>query len=310
MIKWDDKLVLLKKETTYGTDATATPAANALMTSEFQIEPLAGERQQRNLDRPGQGASPDLYLNKHHRGSFKIEAAGAGAAGDAPAFNAALLAAAFAETLTASTKAQYDPITGDGDSATMDFYWGSDLFKVLGLRAGVGFEYVVGQIPYLTVDWMGLFTAPANTAAPADPDYSSFQDPLPVEDDNAPTLTIHGHAAALESLRIGSGYQLQFRSLVNQEAVRRSRRRIEGTARIEAPTIAVQDYFAVATGHTLGALSLVHGLTAGNIVEVSAPAVQIRDVRPVNVDGDKFLDLDLLFTASEAGDDELAYIFR
>lgn len=52
-------------------------------------------------------------------------------------------------------------------------------------------------------------------------------------------------------------------------------RKATGTAVVVADTIATKDWFSIAKTSTRAALSVVHGKTAGNIVEITAPAVEI-----------------------------------
>jgi hypothetical protein len=54
-----------------------------------------------------------------------------------------------------------------------------------------------------------------------------------------------------------------------------SDRRSTGSVVMEATQLSTKNWDAIAKGHTDGALALVHGTSAGNIVELAAPVVQI-----------------------------------
>ena len=304
----EDKVVLIKKETTYGTDPTPTGAANAILTTGFQIQPNESTRVDRNLDRPGYGASPAIMAGKNVGFGFRVEAVGSGAAGTAPAFGPVLQMGGFAEVVDAGVSVTYAPVSEDPASATMYFYQGPNLHKGLGGRAGVGFEAAALAIPYFTADGRALYVAPA-AGAPTGVDYSDFLTPRPVEDAITPTFSLHSHGAVMQRLSIGAGRSPTYRNLVNQEAIRLPPRRIEGSCTIIAPAIATKDYYAAMAAETLGALSFVHGVTAGRIVAVAASLVQIVSIAHTEIDGELGLDLGLLFVASDAGDDELSFIF-
>lgn len=304
----DDKVLLFKKETTYATDPTPTGAANAVQTTEFAIQPLEMTAVPRNLDKPGQGASPDVMTMANVPFSFKIEASGGGAAGDPPPYEDVILAAGFAATVDVGVSVTYDPVSVDPDSGTAYFYQGPHLHKALGARGAMGFELEVGKMPYFTFDYRALYAAIA-AGAPTGVDYSGYRVPSPVEDANTPTFTLFGYAALLQKLSIGGGRTPSYRNLVGQEAIRLGPRRITGQATIVAPGIAAKDYYAAMKAGTLGALSCIHDSAAGDIVEVAAAAVQITSIRHIDIDGDLGLDLGLLFTETD-GDDEVAYIVR
>ena len=73
--------ILAKIEATYGTDATPTEAANALLVSNVSINPLNAQNVSRDLIRPFLGGSEQLVGAANIELSFDVELAGAGAAG-------------------------------------------------------------------------------------------------------------------------------------------------------------------------------------------------------------------------------------
>ena len=98
--------ILAKIESTYGTDSTPTEVANALLVSNVSINPLSAANVDRDLVRPYMGASEQLVGTAYIDLSFDIELSGAGTAGTAAAYGPLLRACGFAETLSASVRAE------------------------------------------------------------------------------------------------------------------------------------------------------------------------------------------------------------
>jgi hypothetical protein len=82
-----------------------------------------------------------------------------------------------------------------------------------------------------------------------------------------------------------------------------------GTAVIEAPTIAAKDFFTVANNDTTGLVTFQHGITAGNIVTLLAPIVDIGNPTYSDQDGIQMLNLPYVAIPSSAGNDEITLTF-
>ncbi|GAB4184242.1 MAG: hypothetical protein OHK0024_24410 [Thalassobaculales bacterium] len=112
---WRNKVLLAKVETIYGTDSSPTGAANAIQATDVQLRPMEGGEVRRNLDRGFMGSSGSLLVNLHVALSFKVEMAGAGTAGTAPAYGPLLRACGMSEVLVTGTGTiQNSPPTSTG----------------------------------------------------------------------------------------------------------------------------------------------------------------------------------------------------
>ena len=100
---WRKKAILLKLEDTYGVDAGPTGALNAVLGLDVQPRPLQAQQVERTVDRPYLGARPKTLANLQSELTFKVEAAGSGVAGTAPAYDALLQACALSPTTVAAT---------------------------------------------------------------------------------------------------------------------------------------------------------------------------------------------------------------
>jgi hypothetical protein len=79
---------------------------------------------------------------------------------------------------------------------------------------------------------------------------------------------------------------------------------------IEAPTIAQKDYFTIANDDTTGLVSFQHGTTAGNIVTLLSPTVDIGNPSYSDQDGIQMLNLPYVAIPSSSGNDELYLTFQ
>lgn len=302
-LKFRRMAILAKVETVYATDPTPTGAANAIDAIDVEIEPLAGENVERGIIRPWLGAKPSILVGERMNLSFGVELAGAGAAGDVPAYGPLLRAAGLAETIDAGVNVEYDPVSTGEESATLYFHLDGLRHKATGGRCEAGLRINAEAIPQFRFSFTGLHVAPDDAALPA-VDFTAFQKPVPVSDDNTPTFTLHGHSAVMRSLELNLGNDIQHRNLVNSRSVLLVDRTSNGRVSIEAPLLATKDYFAIAKASTLGAMQLVHGVGAGKVVQIDAPKVQVRSPRYENDQGIAMLGIELVVTP-DAGDDEI-----
>lgn len=99
------RTILAKIESVYGTDATPTGSANAILVRNLTVTPIEAQQISRDLIRPYLGNSDTMLSEISAKCEFEIELAGAGTPGIAPAWAPLLLACAFAETLNTASVA-------------------------------------------------------------------------------------------------------------------------------------------------------------------------------------------------------------
>jgi hypothetical protein len=302
-LKWRQKAVLAKIESTYGQDAGPTGAANAILALNGELTPMQGDVVARDLLQPYLGATEDIPVGVHVACAFDVELAGAGAAGTAPAYGPLLRACGFAETINAGTDVQYDPVTTGQEALSLYFHMASNLHKLLGSRANTVIRIAPKQIPAMRFSFLGLWVDPAAAALPA-ADFSAFQDPLPASNANTPTFTLHGFEGVVRDFSLDLGNQVVHEDLINSESVDLNDRQVKGTLTLNATAIADKDFFAIAKARTKGTLQVIHGLGAGKIVQLDAPKVQLLNPRYGNADGTTTMTLDLKLLP-DTGDDEL-----
>lgn len=298
------RLVLAAIEATYGTDAGPTPAANAILTRSVDVTPLAGDDIERNLLRSYYGNSQSIAGEKHVELTLEVELAGSGTAGTAPSWAPLLRACGFAETTSAS-EVNYNPITGGEESVSCWIHRDGVLHKFTGGRGSVSFRLDVNNIPVMTFRFLGLLGAISNTGMPNTADYSAWQAPLPVTNANTSALTLQGVSVSFSQLTVDMSVETVKHMVVgNSSSILVVDRKPSGTAVIEEPTLATLDLYAKAEHASLGTLSLVHGTTAGNIVEIDCPKVATGSPTEQDLKGVQMLSVPLTINPN-AGNDEL-----
>ena len=303
------RTILVKAETTYGTDSTPTGTANAVLCKNLDITPMETELANRDLVRPYFGASEQYVAGAYVRVTFDVEMQGIGTAGTAPAYDALLKGCGLASTVAAGTSVTYAPISANFSSVTIYYNVSGVLHKVTGARGNLEMVIEAGQIPLYRFTFLGLYKAPTDTASPT-VDYTNYKAPNVANSDNTPTFALHSYSGVLQSLNINFNNNLSYRTLIGAEDIQLSDRSITGTAVIEAPTIATKDFFSLGLSTTVGSLSLIHGKTAGSKVELSSSRVNISNPAYSDLNGITMLSLPLQFVPSSSGNDELSIIVR
>lgn len=270
--RWPTLAMLHKIEATYGVDATPA-AADALIATNITFTPYEATAISRDLLLPYMGHQGEIMTAEYGKIEFDIEIAGAGAAGTVPKYGSILRACGFAETITAATKVEYTIVEAAQESGTI--YFNSDGVQhiFIGGRANLSLNLVPKQIPKFRISYMGMLGTVTDAALPAVA-MAGWTTPVPVSKANT-TLSLHGYAGAAESLSIDLGNTVTPRFLIGEEEMKITDRKTTGTAVVVATSVATKNWFQIAKARTRGALSAVHGKTAGNIVELSGPAVEI-----------------------------------
>lgn len=299
------KVLLAKVETTYATDATPA-ATDAIQTKNLSIQPYGGPTVTRDFDRSTLGAQQQINTAPMVSVSFDVEIAGSGTAGDAPAWGACLRACGFLETVDAGVDVTYSPVSTAFKSATLKFHLDGQLHTVLGARGNVSFSISRGQIPVMSFTFTGLYSRP--TTGSITPDYSDFIAPVAVTKVNTPTFDIFSTSVIAESFSVDMGNNVVHRNLIGSDQVFITDRNATGQMVIEAPAIGTKNWFTDVESHagvTDGAVQIIHGTTAGNIVQFDGPKVQLSSIEVADSDGLVVYNMATIW-APDAGDDEVS----
>lgn len=275
-IRWRSKIVLIKPETTYATDATPTGAANAVLMKNIEIRPMEGEDESRELELPWLGGQETIPTGLRSVLTGDFELVGSGETGVAPAWGPLLRAAGIAETVTPDDDpgdgtVVYNPVSDDHESVTIHFWIGNTRHILLGARGDAEIVKEAQSLPHIRVTLTGLWAKPAEQTRVV-PDLSAFAMPQVVTHANTPTFTVDAVPLVMRSFRMAFGNDVQPRLLVGREEIVIVDRAETITATVEAVPLSTFDPFAKARDRDRVALLLEHGTAAGRRVAIAAPS--------------------------------------
>lgn len=303
--------ILVGVETTYGTPLALTGAANALLARRApEWRPLAGTDDKVDNLRAFFGLQGTRLNQNYATVTIEIDAGGAGAAGTAAPYGALLRACGLSQTLVATTSAKYAPVSAAHESATIVWHDHLTSYQMVGARGTARFVMEPGKRPYFRCEMTGLIGAIADAALPTTT-LTAFREPLPASNINTPTFALGGYSCIVERFELDIGNKVEPRMLIGSESVLITDRTVTGTLVVEADTAAQKEWVAIARASTRGALSIVHGTTAGNIIEITAPAVEIGRMTFGASNSVRNVTLPLEFCHSAAtGNDEILITIR
>lgn len=311
-------VILAKIETTSGTDAVPTGAANALQVSNVSITPLDAANVELNYIRAFFGNSPTLVGSASVKCSFSVDLAGSGTAATAPAWGALVQAAAVAETtgLTAPNRVEYLPATDSLKTATIYYYDDGVLHKLLGCFGNAKLDAKNGESPMLTFDFVGL-DGGATAAANATPTLSAWKVPVAVTKSNVVDITLGctyatgvlsgGTVYNSTGLSIDFGNEVSFVPMLTTEQVVLTNRKMTGSLELELSAAQEVAQIASVKAITLQGLGFTLGTATGNKILLHAPSVQLFNPKKVDKNGLRLIGFDLKFMPV-AGNDELRIV--
>jgi hypothetical protein len=304
--------ILAKIETTYGTDAAPSGAADAILASNFSSVPLSANFIDRALVRPFLGTSDRLMGYTWKELSFDVEIAGSGAAGTAPAYGKLLRGCGFAETITAGSRVEYNPISAAFESLTLYYYDDGLLHKLLGARGTVDVKMPIGAKPIMSFKFTGMDGGEAAASNPS-LTLTAWQAPLAVTNVNTGQLTL-GCTYSAGALSAGTQYPSQgldaslgakvtYQELVGSSLVNITDRDPSGKITLDLTAAQEVTLYSSIKGMTKQGLGMVQGTVAGNKFLFFAPATQLMKPSKVDDNGRRLIGFDVDFAPS-AGNDE------
>jgi len=298
-------VLLAKVETTYGTDAVPTGAANAILIRNLRFTPLQSNQVGRDVIRPYLGNSENLPTSESVAIEFEVEMAGSGAAGTAPKWGPLMQGCAMSETISAGVDVKYQPVSTGFKGLTFYFNLDGRRHKMLGARGSFAMRMGIDQIPVFAFKFTGLYVTPTDSTE-SGVAYTGFQTPAVVTNANTTGLSFHGYSGGLMSdLSIDLANDVQFRPVVGlASSVIIVNRSPAGSITLDSDLVAAWDPWTKIRNATLSTLSITQGTVAGNKVKVDAPKVQLASVslgERVGIATEQFA----LTLVPNVGDDEL-----
>lgn len=312
-------VVLCKVETVYATDAVPVGATDAMLVSDLSIEPIKLNKVDRNLIRPYLGGSELLPGTRYAECKFAVEFVGSGTVATAPAWAAPLRASAFAQTLTATVRADYLPISTAMESATIYWYDDGVFHKFTGARGKMSVMKKIGETPKLSFSFTGLYSTPTAVANPAAV-LTAFKIPQVITDSNTGDLTFGathatGTAPLLTAgtvypslgLEVDLGHAVDFNAFLGGETVDLTNRVATGKFTLDLTAAQEVAFYGQLEAATLQSIGLTHGTMANNKALTWMPSCQLTDTRKAEVNGKRVVEFD--FRANPLlGNDEVRLV--
>lgn len=302
-------VLLAKKQAGRGVPATPTAGANAILCRGLTPQPIKGKFVERNLIRGAKGNYGALFASGHRVFEFEIELAGSGAAGTAPKFGPLLMGCQMSETITAATSVAYQPHGQDGDYMTLIANLDGVEFMMSDAKGTWQITLNSEEIPVMRFTYLGKYHAVTDVDFPAGIDFTGFQQPLTVGDDNTGTFTIAGLDLVTKSFSLDYANQVVWKDLINRSGVRAADRKPTANAVFEFTKVATRDWVNDVVEGTEMPLAITHGTEAGNIVSIACPKLQFS-AEPSLSDEDKVAMFSASFAVKpNAGNDEIVLTF-
>lgn len=304
---FENRTILAKKETVYGTDPTPTGAANALLSFEGSVS-LEADKLERKQDLPYFGGDPFVLVGKRAMIEFTFDMLGAATAGNAAPIAPVLLGCAHAETLVAATSAKYNPVSSSFDSLTFYFYHAGYLFKVKGARGTIDWEMSIKDWGKGKAKFTGICTpADVSEAAPGALTLTAFRTPPAVEME---TLLVMIGAVAVNASKAAFSQNQEVKMFEGSEAreVGITDRKPSGTLTLFADALATINPWSLANAQGVNSIAITVDGGATKKAVLNVPTAQIELPKLTNIDG--AMGWEIPFVAlPNAGNDEYNWVF-
>lgn len=316
-----NRVLLAKMQPDADTDPTPE-ASNAIKTQNLTWNPYEGNRLDLEEDRLSLGGFQSINTSPQIGMSCDVYFTGSGDAEDTVWGGSPLLrACGLSETVNTDTDVTYQPVSADFEEVALYFVrevgGAGVLHKALNCKGNMQIQLAAEQLPLFQFDgFVGKFVEPISpsdiTPAPA-----NFGTPLAVTKDNTPTFSIDADGTAwtpcINSFSFNLGNTVSWKDEPNCIGSVIEDRRSTGQIVVRAPNVGdrdIWDWIMAHAGITMTDLSVIHGTTAGNIVELDIPEVQFTGISETNVRGELYYTIDFSALPTSSGDDEISIITR
>jgi Phage tail tube protein len=311
-------VILVKVETTSGTDAAPTNVADAVLLRVTNLSVKIDQQfADRDLIRGYFGGADKLPYTRRGNISFSVDLASSSALGTAPQWGDLLIGCAMAETVTASARVDYLPISTALKTLTVWAHVDGALRKFTYCAGDFKISMKPGISPTIDFNFMGLVTDPSAAAVPT-PTLTAWQRPQAIGPANTAALLLGGSYSAgaitggtafnFSDLNWALNNDLQDLVLVSQESVAVFGRAptVDFTLDLTAAQEVTQ--FTNMKAGTTTSVGVVHGSASPGKVLVFAGTGVITGVEDA-VQGNVLLTkISMSILPSSAGNDDLRVV--
>ena len=315
MIRTQIMAMLVKAESTYGTDPTPT-AADLVMVKDCTISTFEGSPVERNFSAPFYTSFISVHNAKYTTITCKYELVGAGTIGAGPftlknakwyeplqSFGFLLTEGSNASASAVEDKLESSDAIANLKSFTLYYYHDGVIYKVHGARATAAkLTLSPNELPYLEVTWTGIDGGRATGAMVSSLDFSGF--PVPGQISDAKTLARfwvegsgNGILPFISAFELDFGVTGTYQNLIGEERVVITNRQVKGSMTIEDDT--ANTFYNEAFNGTQSAMKLllkpeIDG-TGRNIL-ITLPYIQLQKPGVEDKDGISMLNMPFVAT--------------
>lgn len=302
------RVILVKKEGTYGTDPTPVEASDAVLCRMASSVDPQGEDVA--LDNARTVAVPEGHVvaGKHVTFSIEVDLKGGGTAGDAPECDALLQACGLVKSSVQNTSVTYTPSTDLADHESCTIYWYEDgrLHKATGCRGSVSLQAQNQQIGSLTFSMSGLWVDITDVAL-ASPTFLSLTPPVV----QGGTFKIGGNARAITNFSLDYQNEVVQKGDVNDsegiDSFQIVDRNPTGSVDPEDVALATWNPWSDWKNGSTKALQFVVGVSSGNIITVDVSAAQYQRPGYSDRNGIRTYGLNFVCTGNSDGEATIKY---
>lgn len=313
MDRYNKGLILAKLETEYGSDPTPTVSANALITQGMPTFEVINSPLERNIPLAHFGKVAPINVGEGIKLSFVTEVKGSGSLGVASRYGCLLRASNFTEAVSAGASVSYTPnSTMEGESVTLWFYADTTLHKVTGCVGSFQIKLITNQIAVFEWTFTGLYAGSGHA--------STVTFPAATHEAVAPNVwrsaefTYNSGSRTIQELTFDVGNEVAKRLDANATyGVSRyyvKDRLAKGNMMMEKVALATLNPWSVSDASTQYAVSVVAGVTSGNICTIEATGLTLEP--PKYADKENVQMWDLAFSINPTvgvGNDEIVLTF-
>jgi hypothetical protein len=281
--------ILIKQESTQGTDSTPAGATDGLLVEglefNFDTEQLTRDYYRASLD-----SVASVTGKRSASVKFTTELKGSGTRGTAviagwTALDAAIQACGYTSTVSAAVSITWAPTSspasanyfGPGKSVTIVANKDGVQHKLLGCVGTWKYLVESGQYPKLEFEFSGAYSAATDVAIPTITLGGSL--PLPVAWESS-AITIAGSASVIvDKIEVDTGNTVIRRDDPRVATAVKgfviTGRAPKGTVDYEAELVAGFDTFGKVLSNVEASTSIVHGTVSGNICTLTFPKTQL-----------------------------------
>ena len=309
------ELLLIKIEVTYGTDSAPVAGTDAILVENLSWSNEGLRFNERPAVRTSLGKLRQVFGGRLITMTFDVELKGSGinpsTTATPPELGVVLRACGFAQTINAGVSVVYQPASASLESVTIHYFEDGSQYRLVGCRGNVSFNAEAGALGKFSFTLTGHLTAgdPVDLALPT----PTFNTTVPAPIIGLTSVSVGAFAACVNAITLDMSNTLAMPPKVSTldgfGEVQITGRDVNGSIDPEADLVAAFDpHNQLETNASLALVIGAIGTVAGNIVNISLPAISYRDISPADRDAIRVFELP--FGAAEvSGDDEIVFTF-